>query len=163
MAEGNKILITGDPHGNFLSGYINGTPKPGTVMQVKAATEPVAGRHTWEVYAPPDSADGYRTQGPLAVLLEDDEQGKTASDAYVTGTIGKLYCPLPGDDLNMLVKNISGTGDTFAIGDLLIVDDDSGKLIATTGTVEAEPFVVMETVATALTADTLVHCMYTGY
>ena len=56
----------------------------------------------------------------------------------------------------------SGTSDAFAIGDILMVDDSTGKLVATTGSPESEPFVVMETVA-ALTADALVHVMFTGY
>ena len=132
----------------------------GTVMQLKAATEPVNGRYTYEVYN--RDADGNRPQGALWVLLEDDIQGKTVDDAYVNATTGKLYAPLPGDELQMLVSNIAGTGDSFAIGDLLIINDGDGELIATTGSPETESFVVKETKA-ALTADTLVHCEYTGY
>lgn len=161
MTDFNTIVLTGEPRGRFLEGIISGTPKPGTVMQLKAATEPVGGNHTWEVYN--RDADGNHPQGALAVLLEDSTQGKTVSDAYVTGTLGRLYVPLPGDELLMLVSNIAGTGDTFAIGDLLIVNDGDGELIATTGSPESEPFTVMETKSTALTVDTLVHVMYTGY
>ena len=160
--KGSEIIVSGNPKGVFLEGIIEGTPKPGTVMQIKAATEPVGGRHTWVVYAPPDSADGYRFAGPMAVLLPDQLQGKIATDAYVSGDRGSLYVPAAGEDLNMLYKNIGGTSDAFAIGDLMIVDDDSGKIIATTGSVEAEPFVCMETVA-AITADTLVWSKFTGY
>ena len=161
MPTYDSILLEGEPKGKRIEGYIDGsTPKPGTVMQLKAATEPVNGRHTWEVYN--RDADGNRPQGALAVLLEDHLQGKDDDDAYADGDRCFLYVPAPGDELRMLVANIAGTGDSFAIGDLLIVNDGDGKLIATTGSVESEPFTVMETVA-ALTADTLVHCMFTGY
>lgn len=156
----NTIVLSHNPKGRFKTGIISGTPKPGTVMQLSAAVEPVGGNHTWVVYN--RDADANRPVGGFAVLLEDENQGRTVADAYVTGTLGRLYWPIPGDELLMLVANIAGTGDAFAIGDLLIVDDTTGKLVATTGTPETEPFTVMETMA-ALTADTLVHCMYTGY
>lgn len=156
--KGTAILCEGEPRGVFKRGIISGTPKPGTVMQIKAATEPVSGCHTWEVYN--QSADG--AQALIAVLLEDWEQGKTADDAYADGTYGKLYCPAHGEELNMLVANIVGTSDVFAIGDRLIVDDGTGLLIAETGSPTSTPFQVLET-KTALTADTLVHCIYTGH
>lgn len=155
----NSIVLTApDPRGRFIEGIVSGTPKPGTVMQVKAATEPVGGKHTWEVYAP--GTDG--NQRVIAVLLDNWMLGRAPTEAYVTAEQCRLYFPVPGDELMMLVANIAGTGDAFAIGAVLMVDTSTGKLIATTGTPESEPFVVMETKA-ALTADTLVHCMFTGY
>lgn len=157
-ASDNKILLSADPKGRFVEGIISGTPKPGTCMQIKAATEPVNGRFTWEVYNRASDGDRYL----VAVLLEDSLQGKTVSDAYVTGTYGRLYCPVPGDELNMLLQDVAGTGDDHAIGDLLIIDDGTGKLIATTGGPEAEPFIVAET-KTDPTADHLTHCIFTGY
>ena len=158
MAKGNEIIVSAEPRGVHKEGIISGTPKPGTVMQIKAATEPVNGRHTWEVFN--GAADGERVT--VAVLLPDWGLGKIATDAYVTGSRGYLYVPAAGEELNMLVSNISGTGDSFAIGDTMIVDDTTGKLVATTGTPESEPFEILETSA-ALTADTLLWCMYTGY
>lgn len=153
----NKILLSAQPMGRFIEGIISGTPKPGTCMQIKASTEPVNGKHTWEVYN--RAADGNRYL--VAVLLEDSLQGKTVSDAYVSGTQGRLYCPVPGDELNMLLQDVSGTGDSHAIGEQLIIDDGTGTLIATTGTPEAEPFILLETLS-ALSADALAHCMFTG-
>lgn len=157
MAKGNEIIITAEPKGVFLEGFISGTPKPGTVMQVKAATEPVGGQHTWEVFN--QSGDG--AEALIAVLLPQKWQGKIATDAYVTGDRGQLYCPAMGEDLNMLVANISGTSDAFAIGDRMMVDDTTGKLVADSSG-DSVPFIVMETVA-ALTADALVWCKYTGH
>lgn len=160
MAKGNEILVTAQPRGRFLEGIISGTPSPGTVMQIKEATEPVGGRHTWEVYDA--AADG--NQRLIAVLLQDTLQGKIATDAYEDGDRCFLYCPLPGDDMNMLVTaSGTSTGDSQAIGDLYIVEDGTGMLIATTGTPEAEPFVCLETVSDVTAAGTLVWCMFTGY
>lgn len=152
-----NIILSNQPRGVFLEGIVDGTPKPGTVMSVVAATEPENGAYTWEPWN--GAADGERSL--IAVLLEDSLQGKTENDAYVSGDRCFLYVPVAGELLNMLVANISGTSDAFAITDKLIVDDGTGKLIATTGSPEIEPFMVMETKA-ALTADTLVKCMYTG-
>lgn len=154
----SAILLSAEPRGMFKEGFVYGTPKPGTVMQLKAATEPVGGKFTWTAYDPANNGD----QRLIAVLLEDSLQGKTVSDAYVSGDQCFLYCPIPGDELNMLCHNRSGTSDSFAIGDLLRVADGTGKLIATAGTPESEPFVVMKTQA-GITADTLVPCMFTGY
>ena len=160
--KGNEILISAEPNGRFLEGLVYGTPKPGTVMQVKAATEPVNGRHTWQVYDP--DADG--NQRLIAVLLPDVLQGQIYSDAYASGDRCFLYCPLPGDELNMLVADVdTGTSDSFAIGALFIVDDGTGKLINTTGGPESEPFICMETYAdpTSTQTDFWLWCMFTGY
>ena len=158
MSSHNTIVLSGAPQGRFIEGIVYGTPKPGTAMQIKAATEPVGGKHTWQVYTP--GTDGDRRT--IAILLENVFLGRTVSDAYVSGEQCRLYIPQPGDELQVLLANIAGTGDAFAIGDLLIADSGTGKFIATTGTPESEPFQVMETLA-ALTADTLCHVMYTGY
>ncbi len=157
---GNEILLAANPKGVFLEGTISGTPKPGTVMQVKAATEPVGGRPTFEVYNA--AADG--DQRLIAVLLEDHLQGKIATDAYVTGSRGFLYVPAAGEELNMLVA-VSGTstGDAQAIGDLLIVEDGTGLLVPTSSGEESEPFIVMETLTDVVAAGTLTHVMHTGY
>ena len=66
---GSRVLITGEPKGRFIEGKVSGTPLPGTVMQIAAATEPVQGDYTWEVYNA--AADG--DQRLIAVLLERGE------------------------------------------------------------------------------------------
>jgi len=160
MAIGNEIIITSDPKGTFLEGTISGTPKPGTVMQLKAATEPVGGRFTYEVFN--GAADGERTT--MIVLLENVFLGKTAADAYADGQRGRFYVPAPGEELNMLVAAPgTGTGDAIAIGDRFIVNDGDGLLIDTTGSPESEPFVAIETGADVVATGTLVACQYTGY
>lgn len=159
MAKGNGIIVSPEPRGIFWEGTISGTPKPGTIMQIQAGTDADDnGRFTFEVYNV--AADG--NQRPMFVLLPDWGQGKLATDAYVTGSHGYLYVPVAGEELNMLVANIAGTGDDFDVGSLFMVDDGTGKLIITTGSPESEPFMCLEDVA-ALTADTLVWCLFTGY
>jgi len=155
----NTIVISPNPKGRFVDGIISGTPKPGTVMQVKDATEKVGGNFTYEAYS--RDADGNRPKGPIAVLCEDHLQGRTIDDAYETGQVGNLYFPLPGDELLMILQDVAGTGDDHTIGEILIVDSGTGKLIVTTGSPESEPFVCLETV-TDPSADTLAHTMFAG-
>lgn len=159
MAKGNTILIDLEPRGVFREGYIEGTPKPGTIMKVKPATAiDGTGRHTWIPYD--EGADGERTT--IWVLLENKLEGKLFTDAYATGDRARFYAPLPGEHLNVLKGDVSGTADDFAVGDKLIVDDGTGKVIATTGSPEAEPFIAMEAIVDPV-ADQLVWCEFTGY
>lgn len=146
--RGSLIMAESFPKGCFLEGIISGTPKPGTAMQIKAATELVAGEFTWEVYNP--SADG--DPRLMAILLEDDLQGGIYSTAYVSGTRGKLYVPLPGELINILLKDVSGTGDTHAIGDRVMAEHGSGKFIVQSTSSGNGPFTLLETLA-AFTAD----------
>ena len=153
MAKGSLILINGsDPSGRFRSGIISGTPKPGQQMQIKAGVEPVQGLFTFEAVS-----SASPSQTPF-ILLEDDNQGCVATLAYVAGTVGRMYTPLPGDELNLLFANVAGTGDTFAIGSKAVVNS-VGKFVADTGT-PYHKVTVEETVSTALTADALVACTW---
>lgn len=158
MALGNEIIVSANPRGVFLEGIVSGTPKPGTVMELVAGTAAVNGRFTYQVYQP--GTDGNRR--PIFILLPDQLQGKLATDAYVDGTRCFLYCPVAGEEFNMLVADVSGTGDDHTIGELMIVDTGTGKLITTTGSPESEPFMLLEA-STDPTADALMHCLYTGY
>jgi hypothetical protein len=151
------IVVSGDPRGRGQGCIVSGTPVPGTCMTVLAATEPVGGVFTYEVYN--RDADGDRA--PVAVLVEDNIQGRIITKAFTTLDNGQLFFPQQGDLLQMLVANISGTADSFAIGDYMIIEDGTGKLIATTGSPQMESFVIMET-QSALTTDLHVLCQYTG-
>lgn len=156
----NTIIVTQEPRGRFKECIVDGTPYPGTIMQIKAAVEQIGGRFTYEVYN--QSADGERPQGAYCILLEDALQGKTIDDAYVSGTRGFLYFPLPGDELLVRLGDVSGTGDAHTIGEKMMVDDGTGEVIVTTGTPETEPFTCLETLA-APTADTHAFAEFTGY
>jgi hypothetical protein len=144
MSRGNSIIISSNPGGTFIEGIIGAglTPKPGTIMQMQLATALVGGRFTFELY----NADADGDQRTIFVLLEDDLQGKLMTTAYAAGDRCKLYVPKAGEELNVLLVDVVGTGDDHTIGELLIVDDSTGKLIATTGTPESEPFQLLETI-----------------
>ncbi len=153
----NTIVVSSPPRGVFEEIIIGGTPSPGMCMNVTAATEPINGKFTYEVWN--RGADG--DNGEIAILVEDWLQGKIVTDAYVAGTLAKVYFPANGELFQMLYTNVGGTADSFAIGDLMIVDDGIGSLVATTGTPEVEAFTCMETQA-GITADTLVLSRYNG-
>jgi len=161
MARGNSIIITPDRYfpveGIIAAGE---TPKPGQVVQIQAATALKGGRHTWEIYNA--DADGGRPKGPFILLKEDLLQGKTTADAYAAGDRAFGAILLPGCEFNGLVLNLAGTGDDHPLGEILIVDDTTGKFIVTTGTPETEPAMLLE-VITDPTADTLAWMIWTGY
>lgn len=158
-------MISSPTRGVYEDVIVVGTPKPGTCMEMVPAVEPVGGIFQYDVYGT-QAADGDKfvtadgNRKVVAVLLEKDQEGKTYNDAYVTLDRGRVYFPLPGEELNMLVENQSGTGDSFAIGDEMMIDDGTGKLLAVSSP-EAAPFTVRETVA-AITADTWVRCRFNG-
>ena len=161
MAMGNKILVTSEPRGRFVEGKINGTPKPGTCMQIKNAAFS-QGKPEYEVYAP--GTDGDRQE--LLILLSGLDHmaappGRAATEAYVDGEWGVMYVPQPGDELNILFGNAGGTADDVAIGMLMICDTGTGKFLPTTGSPESEPFVSLE-VITDPSADQLFHAQATG-
>lgn len=178
--KGNEIVVTPGPQGprgRFFEGIISGTPKPGTMMQLKAATEPIQGAFTYEVVNRTNSGQ----RGPTIVLLPDSMQGKLATSAYADGDRGFFYMPANGDELNMLVSAANGA---LAIGDQLMVEDDTGLLLKQTALVtdyatpgldteaelivainllknrpQAAPFVVQATCADP-SAATLVRCLF---
>lgn len=170
MAYGNDIIVSGEPKGVRTEGIIGanaGTPKPGTIMEIDYDVDADGTkRFSWEPYGVTASgganqgvsADGVRM--PIAVLLPDPT--KSATTAYAVGDRCFLYFPIMGEELNILVQDVAGTGDDIVIGDKFLVDDGTGKLILSTGTPESEPFMALEDV-TNPTADTLLHVMYTGY
>jgi hypothetical protein len=162
MAKGNEIIVNANPKGNFLEGIINTgeTPKPGTIMQIDPTQTQVGGRHVWKAYN--RDADGNRPAGPFIVLLPDSLQGQLNTTAYAAGARCFGYCPLPGDELNLLFGNAAGTADDIAAGDLLIVNDGDGKLILTTGSPETEPAMALEAY-TDPTEDKLLWCVWTGH
>ena len=162
MAKGNSILITQNRdnealiHGKIAAGE---TPKPGTILQKQSATALIGGRHTLEIFNA--DADGTMPKGPYYLLIEDAYQGKTVSDAYAAGEDCTCVIPRHGDEYNLLLLNIAGTADDHTKGEVLIIDDTTGKFIATTGTPEDEVAQLLETI-TDPTADTLAWCVWQG-
>lgn len=156
---GTKILMEEQPKGRQFQGIVSGTPYPGTCMEVYPAVEPVGLNWKYRVFQP-SSAGTDGMHRPIIVLLEKEDVGGAYNRAYVDGERGWFYMPAPGELLNMLVLDVSGTADTHAIGDVMIVQNGTGKLIKTWGTPGSEPFVCMETAA-APTADIWLLHLYT--
>lgn len=162
MARGTKIIVTAEPGGLFMEGYIAAaqTPKPGTILQRDATVALKGGRATYKIYD--RAADGDHPIGAFQILLEDRLQGRTTSDAYAAGERCFLYSPRAGEEFNMLLGDVAGTADDHTAGEILMVDDGTGKLVATTGSPESEAFTLLETVTDPV-ADTLAWVEYTGY
>lgn len=154
MAKGNEIILSAYPQGKFMEGTITDTSSPGMCVEIVPATAMIDGRPSFRARSLTAGAIG-----PVAVLLPDSMQGKLATDAYVANTRCFVYYPMAGEELNMLVGDVAGTGDTIAIGDLYGVNND-GKLKANSSYASA-PFEAMEASA-ALTADKLVWFKYNG-
>lgn len=156
-ARGNSVILSVHPQGKRLEGIVVGTPKPGVVMSLSTPFFE-GGWHKWVPFAP---TSGHRRI--IAILLEDELQGKTYDDAYVTLTRCFLYVPVAGEEFNMWIADIAGTGadNTHAAGEQLMVQTATGKLI-TESSPESEPFTLLEAVTTT-TADLMAPVMYTGY
>lgn len=153
----NTIVLSAAPAGRFLEGVLDGALKPGHAVEIKSATEPVGGRHTFRAFT---GSQGERKL--IAILLENESIGKTCQDEIADGQRVRAYCPIPGDELLVLASaSGTGTGDALAIGAKLILAV-GGTFIATTGSPEAEPFEVMETMTDVVAAGTLTHVIFTG-
>lgn len=162
MARGNSIIVSANPRGVFEEGYVatGETFYPGMVVQRDASVALTSGRHTYKLFN--RDADGDRPEGAFWVVRENGLLGLPATSSYAAGEKCFLYAPLPGEELNLLIKNLSGTADDHALGEILIVDDTSGMLIATTGSPETEVAQLLEAI-TDPTADTLAWCQWTGH
>lgn len=162
MSRRNEIIVTADPKGRFFEGFVatGETFYPGMLVQMDPTVALVGGRHTCKVYD--RDADGDRPKGPFIVVLSDMMQGKATSDSYAAGARFFGYIPLAGDELNLLYKNVTGTADDVAAGDIMEVDDATGKLIVSTSTPETEVAMALEAI-TDPTADTLLWCIWSGY
>ena len=161
MSLGNRIILTPD-RGYKMEGIINAgqTPKPGQIVQIDATQTAQGGRFVWKIYD--RDADGDRPIGPFIVLCEDMLQGKTMTDAYAAGERAFGFVPYAGCELNLLHLNVTGTADDVALGDLLTVDDGTGKVQVSTSTPETEVAVALEA-ETDPTADRLLWCMWSGH
>lgn len=159
--KGNEIILTSAPRGIFLEGIITDTSKPGTCMEIVPGTAPKGGRHSWRA-----STLAQGRPRMIAILLPDQLQGKGPTDAYVASTRCFLYCPIAGEELNVLVDIVgTGTGATTgaSIGELLEANPNGHFTLEVSVTAPC-PFVSMENVADIATGPqaVLVWSIYTG-
>ncbi len=147
MATKNTIVQKGNGHFKEYLVASGVTLKPGMACQLNSSGALALGV---------SGADGER--GLVMIAVEDWNLGKTVNDAYTAGETAKVYCPLPGDEVLVLVTDAA---DAVVIGDKLICDVSHGGFIETTGTVESEPFIALEALGT-LSVDTLCLAVATG-
>ena len=130
MAKGNKIIVEGNGGiGHREWGVIGDTSKPGTVMNMDPTAAQQGGRWKWKATTCPTAGN----MVPHAILLEDCLQGFLTDVAYVSGTMGELYWPVRGENMNILSTETSGTGQSFVVGKNMIIATSGGKIIPTTG------------------------------
>jgi hypothetical protein len=174
VAKGTRILVQTDPHGTFDEGVINDTSKPGTFVEQVPATAGQGGRLQFRARSRSAGA-----AGPVAILLEDNNQGfagigtgtavvsggvtvpasPAPGPAYVSGTRCRVYWPAEGEDLNAILGDVAGTGDIVTQGDLFGINNN-GKLIANSSYASA-PFQAQETL-TGATGDELIWVKFLG-
>lgn len=158
--KGNKIVLQdiNNDKGCRLEGTISGALAPGVHVEISPGVAFTNGRPTYRVYQP--GADGNRRA--IIILLNNPFNGQSPLTAYADGDHGFFYVPQAGEEMNVLAADVAGTGDIHTIGDVMIVQNSSGKVIVTTGSPQANPWQLMETTP-AFTADGFLWAMYTGY
>lgn len=166
--RGRCVVVSADAKGRHEEGFVKASQTfyPGMVVIRDPSVALVGGRHTYKIYD--ETADGDQPTGAFWVVTERlmGMIGLAITDAvtmgsYAAGEKCSLYSPLPGDDLNLLIKNLTGTADDHTAGEKLMVDTGTGKLIATTGTPETEIAQLLETITDPV-ADTLGWCQWSG-
>ena len=167
--KGKRIVVTDLPRGRMDRFIVNTSETwyPGTVVQI----DPTQTRQgaCWVGKLCDISADGAGFSGACFIVTEEGlaTYGKgitsaTSFDSYAAGQLASVYAPQNGDELNLLFKNVSGTADDVVAGDLMIVDDTTGKFIVTTGSPTVKPAMALEAV-TDPTADTLFWASWGGF
>lgn len=158
VVSSNPIVASSNPLGHFGEGDMTAgqQPFPGTCV-TKQSTG------LYSLFTPASGANE-----EIVIVREDHLQGKGSADQYldivanVTGAHIFYYIPQAGDELYMLVKDLPGTGsvtDTHTIGDLLMIESGSGKLIANVS--GNMLFKCLQTLG-PLTADTLMLVRFVG-
>lgn len=164
MARGAETIVSANPKGEFMEGFVAAgqTFYPGMGVIRDASVSTIGGRHTYKIFD--ESADGDHPTGGVWIVtnLLNAMIGKTQSDSYAAGGRVSLYSPRAGEELNLRIKDISGTGDDHALGEKLMLDTGTGKFIVTTGSPETEMAQLLEAI-TDPTADTIAWCQWSGY
>jgi len=155
-ARGQKILINPEPKGVIKDGIILGNLKPGICLEIETPFYQ-GNRHRYQPADPQVNA-----QVPIIILLESKLRGYDIDTAHVSGELGQVYYALPGDELNLLLADVAGTGDTHTALNMYGIQGATGKLIVESGTFESTPFQLLQS-QSALTADVLAPFMVTGY
>jgi hypothetical protein len=109
------------------------------------------------LYDEPASTAAEYTKKRLMVATEEvnHHEGKTIADVYPASAQIGFYIPLPGDEVNVLVK----AAEDIDIGDVLTVEGSgSGLFVEAAGTEAKYAVESMEDSGGALAANALVRC-----
>jgi hypothetical protein len=156
-ASKKTIILTSPPKGSFGEGYLTVGAKPGVCIELDPNAAMQSGRFGYRPFS------GTLASGAAAgvmVLLEDDEQGFVVGTPYLPNSRCRFYTPAPGEELNVLRLDRTGTGDSQTIGQQLEISAPSGKVIAQTGS-GVPYFQAMESIVNP-TSDQLTHVLYIG-
>lgn len=136
MSTSNEIVLKGD-YDRYEEAKINAsaTLKPGMLVELNSSGELIAQATTGKAVV-------------TRVMLIDAFQGKTKTDAWTAGEVGRYYIPRAGDLLNLLALS----GEDIDIGEQVLANN-AGKVIATTGTPAKVLGVAEEDTGGALGAD----------
>lgn len=151
----NVIVVSGDPKGHFIEGTLGSgvAPKPGTCLQVKDGATLVQGRPQYELW---------NGKPEVIIVRENDLMGQGVDTAYPTAGHFFGYIPMPGDEVQVRMKDISGTADNFTAGESVAIEATSGKGIAGVGTANFQTvFTSLENV-TGVAAEGLLLCRFNG-
>lgn len=126
--KGSCILLTVDPKGRRIEGIAGTTTiKPGMAIMIAPGIPLQNGRPTYVPYGyvtSPTTGNAAAAGDPRlkCIATEDFEQGFNYATAYALGTRLFGYCPLPGDELNLLFAGETGTSsfDAYVIGERVI-------------------------------------------
>jgi len=153
-----KIEVTVNAYNPRWGGQVSGTPLPGTLISLLAATLGASNfkGNLPQVVEASVGADG--AYGWNGILLDDAPQGFLPGTAYVSGVQCFWRTPLPGEIYNVRVGEGAGTSNSFNIGDLLMIDSNNGFLIANSGTVPQVAWMAYEPL-TQIVADSLLACI----
>jgi len=164
MARGSRTVVTEPAGGIKTEGYVKTgqTFYPGMGVIKDASVDLIGGRHTYKIYD--ESADGDHPTGGIFIVTEEMNAltGGAPTASYAAGTKVSLYSPRMGEELNLLIKNLSGTADDHTKGEKLILDTGTGMFIATTGSPETEMAELLESITDPV-ADTVAWCVWSGY
>ena len=166
--KGSRIIVTNNPRGVFEEVIIKTgrTPKPGTCMEIVPSIDPVEGVFTYAEYGIQAASSGQYVAADgdkkcIAILVEKDQEAGIYSAAYAAGDRAKVYYPAMGEQFNMLVEDVSGTGDDKIVGEEYMLDNGTGKLLTADDNAEAHPFTGLEASTNPL-ADELIWCRFNG-
>lgn len=138
MSANAEIILTVQPRGVFHEGTLVGAVTPGMAVELTSAV-PVGGRPSWQAFS---EADG--TRGLLAIATPDLLQGRTKDDAYKDGERVFVYCPAPGEEMNLRVDSAVGTGTSAAMPPGTLLRKGQGGLFESTATASEAVAVVSE-------------------